>query len=65
MNLKDGKYKLKVTKWFEMKTDYNLPPQGQVEEGIEKVEWIDPKDLHKVLSNSYENIKLLFENEEK
>jgi phenolic acid decarboxylase len=34
---------------------------GQVEEGIEKVEWKTPKEIQVALTNSYENIKLLFE----
>ncbi|MFD2891269.1 NUDIX hydrolase [Flavobacterium chuncheonense] len=58
---RNGRYKLKVTYWYEMKTAYQGTPQGQIEEGIEKVEWINPNDISKVLENSYENIKLLFE----
>jgi 8-oxo-dGTP pyrophosphatase MutT (NUDIX family) len=58
---RNGRYKLKVTYWYEMKTAYQGTPQGQIEEGIEKVEWIHPNDIAKVLENSYENIKLLFE----
>ena len=46
---------------IKMKTDFEGIPYGQIEEGIEKVEWIKPEDVAKVLDNSYENIKLLFE----
>ena len=58
---RNGRYKLKVTYWFEMQTDFNGTPQGQEEEGIEKVAWIKPEEIPTVLANSYENIKLLFE----
>lgn len=43
-----------------MHSTFEGSPEGQIEEGIEKVEWIHPDNLPEVLSNSYENIKLLF-----
>lgn len=58
---RNGRYKLKQTYWFEMKSDFEGTPEGQIEEGIEKVTWIKPKDIPTILDNSYENIKLLFE----
>jgi len=58
---RNGEYKLKITHWFEMTTDYDGVLQGQIEEGIEKVVWFKPEQLSDVLENSYENIKLLFE----
>jgi 8-oxo-dGTP pyrophosphatase MutT (NUDIX family) len=60
---RNGRHKLKVTHWFEMHSDFEGTPQGQLEEGIEKVAWIDPNDIPEALKNSYENIKLLFEEE--
>ena len=60
---RNGRYKLKVTYWFEMQSTFNGNPEGQIEEGIEKVEWIKPERIPELLENSYENIKLLFENE--
>lgn len=60
---RNGRYKLKVTYWYEMQTDFNGTPQGQEDEGIEKVAWIKPEEIPTVLANSYENIKLLFEDE--
>jgi len=60
---RNGRYKLKVTYWYEMQTDFNGIPQAQEEEGIEKVAWIKPEEIPTVLANSYENIKLLFEGE--
>lgn len=58
---RNGRYKLKQTYWYEMNSNFDGTPEGQAEEGIEKVEWIHPKDVQKVLENSYENIKLLFD----
>jgi 8-oxo-dGTP pyrophosphatase MutT (NUDIX family) len=54
-------YKLKVVHWFEMKTDFDGELVGQLEEGIEKVAWLKPDEIKLALKNSYENIKLLFE----
>ena len=58
---RNGVYKLKITHWFEMHSTYNGIPIGQAEEGIEKVEWKNPEQIKEALKNSYENIKLLFE----
>ena len=62
---RNGKYKLKITHWFEMQSDFEGIPQGQLEEGIEKVAWMNPEQIKEALKNSYENIKLLFEEEYK
>jgi len=60
---RNGRYKLKITHWFEMKTDFDGPLHGQEDEGIEKVVWLKPEEIKEVLGNSYENIKLLFQEE--
>ena len=60
---RNGRYKLKITQWFEMRTKFEGIPQGQAEEGIEKVEWVHPDQIMSLMENSYENIKLLFESE--
>ncbi|HRE78043.1 MAG TPA: NUDIX domain-containing protein [Flavobacterium sp.] len=60
---RNGRYKLKITHWFEMKTSYSGKMVGQADEGIEKVEWIKQENIPACLTNSYENIKLLFEKE--
>lgn len=62
---RNGKYKLKITHWFEMFSDFEGTPHGQVEEGIEKVAWLNPEQIKEALTNSYENIKLLFEEDKK
>ncbi len=61
---RNGTYKLKITHWFEMKTSFNGMLVGQANEGIEKVAWLKPGEIKEVLGNSYENIKLLFEDVE-
>lgn len=58
---RNGNYKLKVTHWYEMKTNYSGTLHPQENEGIEKVAWLKPDDIKDALKNSYENIKLLFE----
>lgn len=54
-----GKYKIKITYWFAMKTKFDGILQPQQNEGITKVEWLSPLETKKALENSYANIKLL------
>lgn len=61
---RNGIYKLKITQWYEMKTDFDGIPVGQLEEGIEKVAWLNPEQIAEALKNSYENIKLVFEEDQ-
>ena len=58
-----GKYKLKVTHWYEMKTDYAGPLYPEENEGITKVKWKNPEKAKKALEKSYANIKHLFPEE--
>ena len=60
---RNGTYRLKITHWFEMTSDFDGIPVGQLEEGIEKAVWFKPNELPEALKKSYENIKLLFEEE--
>lgn len=57
---RNGEYKLKITYWFSMTTSYKGALNGQAEEGIEKVVWVNKEDIPELLKNSYQNIKLLF-----
>ena len=57
---RNGKYKLKITYWFEMTTDYNGPLVAQEEEDITKVKWKSYIKSQKALQKSYANIQLLF-----
>lgn len=59
--LRNDKYKLKITQWYKMTTDYEEELFPQLEEGIKKVKWVKPKNINKKLENSYQNISLLFE----
>jgi 8-oxo-dGTP pyrophosphatase MutT (NUDIX family) len=58
---RNGRFKLKITHWFEMRSTFLGIPEGQAEEGIEKVAWLNPDEIQEALKNSYENIKLLFD----
>ncbi|WP_040278691.1 NUDIX hydrolase [Psychroserpens damuponensis] len=56
---RNGKHKIKVTYWFEMKTTFEGKLFPQENEGISKVEWLSPEASIKALENSYANIKFL------
>ncbi|MAX69764.1 MAG: NUDIX hydrolase [Flavobacteriaceae bacterium] len=56
---RNGKHKIKITYWFEMKTDFDGELLPQEKEGITKVKWLDSKASQKALENSYANIKIL------
>ncbi len=56
---RNGKYKIKVTYWFEMHTSYSGVLLPQEEEGITKVAWLNETQIKKAMNNSYANIKLL------
>ena len=60
---RNGRYKLKITHWFEMRTAFDGDLVAQIDEGIEKVAWLNAEQIKEALKNSYENIKLLFEEE--
>ena len=60
---RNGVYKLKITQWFEMYTDFEGTLVGQIEEGITKAVWLSPSEMPEISQKSYENIKLLFDEE--
>lgn len=60
---RNGKFKLKVTYWFEMYSNYDGPLIPEPSEGIKKVRWKNFEKTQKALQDSYENIKLLFPKE--
>ncbi len=60
---RNGKFRLKITYWYEMFSDYNGPLIPEPEEGIKKVRWKNFEKAQKALQDSYENIKLLFPKE--
>jgi 8-oxo-dGTP pyrophosphatase MutT (NUDIX family) len=58
---RNGKFKLKITQWYRMNSTFEGELVGQAEEGIDQVVWLNPEQVKEALTNSYENIKLLFE----
>ncbi len=50
---------MKITYWFEMTSTYTGKLIPQEEEGITKVEWLNPLQIKKAMENSYANIKIL------
>ncbi len=60
---RNGKFKLKVTYWFEMYSEFDGEFIPQIDEGILKVKWKNFEKTQKALRDSYENIKLLFPKE--
>ena len=57
---RNGKIIFKKTYWFLMNTNYNGKLTPQLEEGIEQVAFKNVNETNKALTNTYENIKLLF-----
>lgn len=57
---RNGAYRLKVTHWYRMKSDYQGELVPQAEEGIEQVKWLKPEEIEPALQKSYRNIRLLF-----
>ena len=54
-----GQYKLKVTYWYLMNTDFEGELAPQLEEGITKAVWKTNGEAQAALENSYANVKLL------
>lgn len=60
---RNDKFRLKITYWYEMHSDFEGPFTPEISEGIKKVRWKNFEKTQKALSDSYENIKLLFPDE--
>lgn len=58
-----GKFRLKITYWYEMHSSYTGELIPEENEGIEKVKWKNFKKSCKALNKSYANIKELFPQE--
>ena len=56
---RNGNHKLKITYWFEMRTNFTGNLYAQEEEGITKVEWLNEAQTKEALENSYANIRIL------
>ncbi len=57
----NGQPVLKRTYWFEMKTDHESQLVPQVEEHIEKAQWVNPDFLDEYMGNTYASIHWLLE----
>jgi 8-oxo-dGTP pyrophosphatase MutT (NUDIX family) len=57
---RNGKYKLKKTFWFEMKTASTVNLIPQLNEGIEQAVWVFEKEIPRKFENAYENIKQVY-----
>ena len=60
---RNDKFKLKITYWYEMYTDYTGDLVPEAKEGIKKARWENFAKSQKALKESYENVKLLFPKE--
>ena len=60
---RNDKFKLKITYWYEMYTDFAGKLTPQLNEDITKVKWKNFGKSQEALQKSYENIKLLFPKE--
>lgn len=56
-----GQRILKRTYWFEMKTEHKAQLVPQIEEHIEKAQWVNPDFLDEYLGNTYASIHWLLE----
>lgn len=54
-----GRYRIKITYWFEMETTFSGKLFPQEKEGITKVKWLCKNRIKLALKNSYGNIKKL------
>jgi len=56
---RNGRYRLKITHWFQMTTTYSGELRPEESEGITNVEWLNYEQTQKALENSYANIREL------
>jgi len=56
-------FKLKITYWYEMYSNFSGELIPQENEGIKKAKWKNFEKSQKALQECYENVKLLFPNE--
>ncbi|MGS2727369.1 NUDIX hydrolase [Psychroserpens sp. BH13MA-6] len=56
---RNGRHRIKVTYWFEMRTKFDGELFPQEKEGITKVAWLDDTESQEALQNSYANIRIL------
>lgn len=54
---RNGRHRIKITYWFEMKTSFQGNFYAQEDEGITKVAWLNGEETMEALQNSYANIR--------
>jgi ADP-ribose pyrophosphatase YjhB (NUDIX family) len=57
-----GRMVLKITHWFQMKTRKSDALVPQIEEGIEKAEWVTQNDIEEYFNQSWESLKEVYKN---
>lgn len=60
---RNKRFKLKITYWYKMHTNFSGELVPESKEGIQKAKWKNFEKSQKALQESYENIKLLFPKE--
>lgn len=55
-----GRYEIKHTYWYKMRTSSKEILLPQTEEGIKELRWINQQDLNEILKLSYPNIRNIF-----
>ena len=58
---RNGRHKIKITYWFQMRSSFEGKLYPQINEGITKVEWLNPDQINLALENSYANIRELLD----
>lgn len=58
---RNGSYKLKITHWFLMHTDFKGKTKPETKEGIEQAVWLTAQEAQEKLANSYANITSLLQ----
>ncbi len=56
-----GRWELKRTHWFELRTEDALPTEPQREEGIDDVRWCDAAEVRRCLAESFPTIRRVAE----
>ncbi|SDB66960.1 ADP-ribose pyrophosphatase YjhB, NUDIX family [Flavobacteriaceae bacterium MAR_2010_188] len=54
---RNGNHRIKITKWFEMKSNYSGDLIPEESEGITDVKWLNIEEIEQALQNSYANIQ--------
>lgn len=56
---RNGRFRIKITYWFEMTSDFEGEFKPEESEGITKVAWLNSEEQQEALENSYANIRSL------